>query len=280
MSGSLCIAVHDVAPATWPLCSRLLSMLDELGAPPLTLLIVPDYHDRGRIDRAREFIGAIERRVGRGDELALHGYDHLDRAPTPRTPRQWLRRRVLTASEGEFSALTCSDAHARIDRGLEIFERLGWHADGFVAPAWLTSPGTRAALRQFSFRYTTTHTALIDLRDQHHIPAPCLTASPRTAARRFASKLWLTAAASATARAPLIRVGLHPADAQHPDLLRHWRIMLARVLDARAPLTKNQAVDAMSSMVRRTQPNNAAALRRRDPLTAGQQWSTLPKPTD
>jgi len=246
MSGRVCIVLHDVAPATWPLCSRWLSLLRDFGDPPLTLLVVPDYHGRGRIDRAHEFRRAIEQRIGCGDELALHGYDHRDSAPAPRTPAAWLRRRVLTAGEGEFAALDTAEAHARIDRGLELFERLGWHADGFVPPAWLASAGTRAALQRFSLRYTSTHNALIDLRDGCCHAAPCLTASPRSWWRRSASKLWLAAAGRWTTQAPLIRIGLHPADAQHLDLLACWRRVLEQVLQTRVTCLKSQALDALA----------------------------------
>jgi hypothetical protein len=245
MNTSLCIAIHDVAPATWPQCSRLLAMLDGLGGPPLTLLIVPDYHDRGRIDHAREFISAIERRLDRDDELALHGYDHLDRAAPPRTPGAWFRRRVLTAGEGEFSAICFAEARQRIGRGLEIFERLGWRADGFVPPAWLTSTDAQQALRRFPLRYTSTHTQLIDLRGDYAIAAPCLTASPRSAWRRATSKLWLRAAERFTAQAPLLRIGLHPADANHADMLSAWRGLLERLLRTRTPLKKSQALDEL-----------------------------------
>jgi predicted deacetylase len=246
MNGNLCIAIHDVAPATWAQCSRLLAMLDELGSPPLTLLVVPDYHDRGRIDRAREFIGAVERRIDRGDEVALHGYDHRDRAAPPRTPAAWFRRRVLTANEGEFSALSAHAAKARIECGLELFQRLRWQADGFVPPAWLASAGTRAALRELPLRYTSTHTHLINLRDGTAHAAPCLTASPRSAWRRAASKRWLAATARLTARSPLVRIGLHPADAGHADLLDCWRGLLARLLQTRAAQTKSRALDELS----------------------------------
>src|SRR5579884_1177916 len=114
MSGALCIALHDVAPATWPHCARWLDLLDALGAPPLTLLVVPNFHGRGRIDRDPAFCRAIERRLAGGDELALHGYDHRDAAPAPRGARAWWRRRVLTAGEGEFAALDEAQARERI----------------------------------------------------------------------------------------------------------------------------------------------------------------------
>lgn len=242
MNGEVCIAIHDVAPTTWPQCSRLLKMLEGLGPTPLTLLIVPDYHERGRIDRAREFIAAIERRISCGDELALHGYDHRDCAPPPRTLTTWFRRRVLTASEGEFSALSAEQAHSRIASGLEIFARLRWPVAGFVPPAWLASAGTRIALRGFPLRYTSTHMQLIDLHHGRTLAAPCLTASPRSPWRRAASKRWLGMAERMTARKPLIRIGLHPADAEHGDLLECWHTLLLRLLQTRVALTKSQAL--------------------------------------
>src|SRR5581483_6088963 len=172
-----CIALHDVAPATWPLCMRVFEMLAEFGGAPLTLLVVPDFHVRGRVDAAPEFVRAIETRLARGDEVALHGYDHRDSAAPPRTPLAWLRRRVLTAGEGEFSALARNEASARLERGLALMQRLRWPVRGFVPPAWLASCDVRAVLHESGLDYTTTHGSLIDLRRRSAIAAPCITAS-------------------------------------------------------------------------------------------------------
>ncbi len=250
MNKQLCIALHDVAPATWPQCQRLLDLVDEFGVPPLTLLVVPDWHAQGNIDTSPDFLRAIERRRARGDEIALHGYFHLDAAPTPRTLADWLRRRVLTAGEGEFAALPCDVAEARIHRGLEQFVRHGWNVDGFVPPAWLASSGTRQALRRIGLRWTSTHTALIALGDgtmdaDQRIAAPCLTASPRSAWRRRASRAWLRTSSRLLAHSPLLlRVGLHPGDAEHPDLLACWRSVLGELLAQREAVTKSQALSA------------------------------------
>lgn len=250
MTRQLCIALHDVAPATWPGCARLLDLLDALGAPPLTLLVVPDWHAQGRVDHAADFLHAIERRRACGNEIALHGYFHRDDAPTPRTLSAWLRRRVLTAGEGEFADLPCDIAEARIREGLDLFAQLGWNVDGFVPPAWLASAGTRLALQRTGLRWTSTHTALIALGDggvdaERRIAAPCLTASPRSAWRRRASMAWLHAGLKLTAQTPLLRVGLHPRDADHPDLLACWHDVLATLLDQREALTKSRAVSAI-----------------------------------
>lgn len=249
MSAQLCIALHDVAPATWPQCARLLDLVDSLGAPPLTLLVVPDWHGSGRIDASPEFLHAIDVRSTRGDEIALHGYWHRDDAPAPHSPAAWLRRRVLTAGEGEFSELGAEVAHSRLRSGLDLLRRQGWKVDGFVPPAWLASAGTREALRQTDLRWTSTHTALFALESSgsRRIPAPCLTASPRSAWRRIASRAFLRAGLRFTANAPLVRVGLHPADAEHAELLACWREVLGELLRRRAAMTKSHAVAAATA---------------------------------
>lgn len=265
MTPKLCIAVHDVAPETWPQCVRLFAMLDALGAPPLTLLVVPDWHGRGRIDRAPGFLREMEKRIERGDEIALHGYFHRDDAPKPRTPTAWFYRRMLTASEGEFADLPSDVAELRMRRGLELFAGLGWKVNGFVPPAWLASAGTRLALRRSGVRWTSTHTRLISFGHpqncgERHILAPCLTASSRSAWRRVASRAWLHAALLGTQRAELLRVGLHPVDAEHVDPLECWREILTVLLNQRAALTKSEAV---SSIVEDCEDQTTMALGRR-----------------
>ena len=245
----VCFVLHDVAPANWPHCARILDLLDALGAAPVTLLVVPDFHGRGRIDYAPSFARAIEARLRRGDELALHGYEHRDTAPAPRHVSEWLRRRVLTAGEGEFAALTEAQARDKLARGLDVFLRLGWPLAGFVPPAWLASAGTRAALRSSGLQYTSTHSALIALHDARRFAAPCLTASPRTAWRRVVSHVWLRTALAATQRARVVRVGLHPADASHDDLMTCWRRALTLLLTSREAVTKSRALVALSGAV-------------------------------
>lgn len=253
MNRQVCVVLHDVAPVTWPLCAQLLDGLDALGAPPVTLLIVPDFHAQGRVDAAPEFVRAIEARLRRGDELVLHGYHHCDEAPASRDPVDWLRRRVLTAGEGEFAALSALQARRKLQDGLDMFAQLDWPVSGFVPPAWLASAGTRAALQDSTLQYTSTHGALIALQDGQRSFAPCLTASPRSRWRRAASRLWLRAALAATSGAGTVRVGLHPDDALHEDLMARWRSVLTRLLTLREPVTKSRALAALS----RSEPRRA-----------------------
>lgn len=246
---TVCISVHDVAPATWPRCARLLAMLDALGAGPVTLLVVPDYHHGGRIDLYPWFLRAIEERRARGDEIALHGYYHEDEAAPPRGPLGWIERRVLTQSEGEFAALGAEEALVRLQRGAALMESLGWTVRGFVAPAWLPGRGCRVALSRMTsglagFAYTTTRSGVYRLPDWRYTFSPSLVCTVRSAWRRSMSQSLNAASFALASRGPLLRLSLHPVDAEHADVMARWRDWIARALEHHAPATKLQWIAA------------------------------------
>jgi len=39
-----------------------------------------------------------------------------------------------------------------------------------------------------------------------------------------------------------VRVALHPVDAEHPEVLEHWRRVLRQLVASRQPVTKAQAL--------------------------------------
>ncbi len=239
---SVAIVLHDVAPATWSECQKLLQMIAEVSPRcPVTLLVVPDFHHRGSIEAADpRWRAAIDQRIATGDEVALHGYWHVDDSASSRTPVDWFARRVLTAGEGEFSALSAQDARGRIEHGLEIFDRLGWRAGGFVAPAWQMSAGCRSVLSEFPLRYTSDLRAMYSLPGWQRHAALSLSFSSRSAWRRVISPRWNRIALDATRHAPLVRIALHPADARYPQLLAAWRLLLSDALHDRRAVTKAQ----------------------------------------
>ena len=186
----LCISLHDVAPATLDDCANTLAFLDDLGLGPVALLVVPDYHGLGRVDRDGRFASFIESRILRGDEIVLHGYRHTDTGPSPRGIREWLARRIYTDGEGEFSRLDFETARTRILRGLVVLRTAGWQPKGFVAPAWLMSPSARCALEEMPLQYLATRDAVFVVRSGKRIAAPSLVVSTRAAWRRTVSPLW------------------------------------------------------------------------------------------
>ena len=72
-SRHLCVSVHDVAPATWRSCQRVLAAVREVAEIPVTLLVVPAYHGQCSA-LAPGFESAMTDQLAQGHELALHGY--------------------------------------------------------------------------------------------------------------------------------------------------------------------------------------------------------------
>jgi predicted deacetylase len=150
----LCVSIHDVAPATWSDCLRLVEAVRAVADIPLTWLVVPHYHFRPEQSPAME--ACLNVALERGDELALHGYSHLDTEAGSGGLRARFLRNVYTRREGEFAALTEAEARRRLELGLDWFAARGWTPTGFIPPAWLLGEGAWRALRDAPFAYTTT----------------------------------------------------------------------------------------------------------------------------
>ena len=235
---SVLLVLHDVAPETWPDYQPFVEAVDALGEVPMTLLVVPDFHKRNALEQDAGFRRIMQRRLVRGDELALHGYYHADDGPAPRSLRDYFIRRIYTW-EGEFYGLSEAQALQRLEAGVELFQRLDWPLTGFVAPAWLMSEGTRQALRQLPLHYTSDPQHLYRLPDFTAIKAPGLVWSARSAWRRGLSKAVSTLQERRMHGASTLRLGLHPVDMRHDFSRNYWLDTLQRLLaDGRTPMTK------------------------------------------
>lgn len=232
----MCVSIHDVAPLTWSRCEQLLGALSRVARVPATLLVVPNYHRRGAGLPPR-YRDALAERLAAGDELALHGFHHLDEGPPPTGVGEWVKRRVLTAAEGEFASLTRPAARRRLTAGREWFEAQGWPVHGFVPPAWLLGPGAWQAVAASPFAYTTTHRHLHLLHPWQAVPAPVLTWSTRSSLRRALSLAW-NGLRAIPGGAPLVRLALHPDDALHPEVVRQAQHLLEVLLRDRVAMTK------------------------------------------
>jgi predicted deacetylase len=251
---ALCVAIHDVAPATWAECQLLLRAVREVADIPLTWLVVPQYH--GSALRSLPCERMLESLLAQGHELALHGLTHRDAAPPGGTLlRRWLRT-VYTEREGEFAAICRDEARRRIDQGLAWFAQRGWPVEGFVAPAWLLSRPAWEAVADSPFTYTTTYAHFHLLRPARRMPAPALVYAARNRAGRLLSPPLAATFARASSGAPLVRVALHPRDACHPALLRHAQRLIARLLASRAAVTKAAFARALAERLTSTGPSD------------------------
>ncbi len=263
----LCVSLHDVAPATWRSCERVLAAVREVADIPLTLLVVPAYWGECSA-MAPGFEAAMTEQLGRGHELALHGYFHRDLG-APSSAFDWLRRRIYTAGEGEFWALTEQEAAERLLLGQRWFRANRWPLAGFVPPAWLLGPESWKAVRRASdLQYVTTFTHIHDLRSGQALRAPCLALSARAPWRRTASRLWAALALRHT-NAPLVRLALHPEDASYPALCRSWQKRLGQLLEERQPVTKAEFVRSAFAHELHRDHTDAVVQVRRSALATG-----------
>jgi predicted deacetylase len=241
------IGLHDVSPATWPDCERLLDLVRTIHAEvPITLLVVPDLHRRAPIDTSPGWRDAVDRTLERGGEIALHGLWHLDDGGRSPTLRASLERRFLTAGEAEFSALDASDARKRIERGVEMLDSCGWTPVGFVPPAWQISEAAESVLKDFGFRYTTTTGTITALPAGRRFAVPCLGFSSRSGLRRALSLRWNARQVEKLRAAPALRVALHPIDARYSETIDGWRRFLEAVLRDRRAVTKSELCSALA----------------------------------
>ncbi|WKB54292.1 polysaccharide deacetylase family protein [Eleftheria terrae] len=234
MEPSLCVVLHDVAPDTWGACQRVIDAVGEVAPVPLTLLAVPRYHGAAR---SPAFEATLTQRHECGDELALHGYTHQDDG-TPAGPIDRLRRQWYTAGEGEFADLSREAATQRLVAGLRWFQANRWPLYGFVAPAWLLSPGTWEALAVMPLTYTSTLRKIYTLPQRQSITSPSVVYSTRAGWRRLASVCWNSALYQAGQDSQLlVRFELHPHDADHFWVRRSWQRLLSWHLQYRRAMT-------------------------------------------
>ncbi len=242
---ALCVAIHDVAPATWPQCQSLIAAVQAVAALPLGLLVVPRWHG-SRLSASPDFCAAIDALLadGRGHEMVLHGLFHRDDGPPPSGLAVCAQRRLVTRGEGEFAALDASTTRMRLGTGLADLRACGWRATGFVPPAWMLSAQARAVLQaegaSLGLHYASLFTGLLDLRSGAFLRAPVLVYSARWRATDALVRGVLGTLARCTPEAPLLRLGLHPADAQQPATLRHAQRLVERALRDRHALTEAQ----------------------------------------
>jgi predicted deacetylase len=243
------IAVHDVAPATWPQCEALIQMLDDLGAMRLTLLVVPFFHYERPMWKETSFVHAIESRLARGDEVVLHGYFHRDDEPPPRTLHGFIERRMLTRAEGEFAALTEFGAMWRITRGIEMFRALRWPLFGFTPPAWLINDAGRTAISRcgYPFEYVSVRDGIYRLPRWRHVPTANVCYSPDRPWRRVMSRIVIARELRRARHVPLLRLSLHPQDAAEPAVVAHWRAIAADALASRTLVTKHEWATAQAT---------------------------------
>lgn len=241
MNRALLVTLHDVAPATLPSVRGLRDSLARWGVERVTLLAVPQFHGGVRLADDPATARWLRERSAAGDEVALHGYYHVQ-AGAPAGRWDQLRARLLTAREGECLAPR-EPLAGLLQRGREELRALlGAPPAGFVAPAWLEPRGLGALLAQHGFAWHETSLRLEALAPQRRALAPVIGYATRSALRQTAALAWSRALALALGGARLLRVAVHPADNRSPAVLRELERVVRHALRDRRAVTTSTAL--------------------------------------
>jgi predicted deacetylase len=147
--------------------------------------------------------------------MFVHGWSHRDSNP------KGFGARHMTAGEGEFSGLDRAEALRRMKEARIVVEdAIGRPTAGFVAPAWLYSPGAREAVVDAGFPIAEDHLRV------WHPPSgrilargPVITWATRTRLRKASSLIAAAALRRLLGPMPTVRLAVHPADTRHPQTM-------------------------------------------------------------
>jgi hypothetical protein len=243
MGRQLTVSIHDVAPSTRGRTERLLDALASVGVTRRSLLVIPNLRGETPIDRDASFCEWLHHREQQGDEILLHGYEHVA-VGAPRTFVERLKNRWYTQDEGEFLALDYAEASARIARGAAMLAGARLHATGFVAPSWLINADALRAVRDQGFEYTNSYLGVLDLANSRNHIVPSLVFGPGN----LNEDLGIALQARATRVLALCsntRVVLHPPNADHDPRLARILGMIEGLRRDHEPTTYAQLLDSL-----------------------------------
>ena len=243
---SLVVSLHDVSPLTQTLCEEILAQLLHLGIEQTSLLVIPNHHQRAPIRENSRFRSWLTRKIEAGHEPVLHGYFHQRKKQNDDSLWGKLATEIYTAGEGEFFDLSTEEASIRVQRGLEDLAFLPRKVVGFIAPAWLLGANAEIAIRKLGFLYTTRLGWVQTFGGGADIPSQSLVWSTRARWRAVTSLAWNRCLALRLARAPLVRIGIHPPDLQHPRVWEQIRRLAAATSHRRKCVSYEKFVEIFS----------------------------------
>jgi uncharacterized protein len=240
---SLIVTIHDVTPAHAEPIERILTLLARLGVSSPGLLVVPDWHGCWPLDAHPEFAARLRALQEQGSEIVLHGYRH-DEVGHTRSLADHMRVYGRTLFEGEFYFLTRKEAAARIERGKEMFARVGLRPTAFIPPAWLFADGLDDVLREHGLGVSESFWSAFDLRTGRELRGPVISWSSAAPSRS-----WLTSQIAVVRGRfgfgqDVVRVAIHPPDIDIPVVAQSIERTIAGLLVNRSLATYRDALTA------------------------------------
>lgn len=239
----LVVSIHDVAPPHLEAVRELRARTQSWGVSAATLLAVPNYHRRGRLDANPEAVAWLRDRSAAGDEVALHGVEHRAHGGYAGW-RDYLRARTWTAGEGEMLGQNAPDpCHLQWERD-QLSEVIEKPVHGFVAPAWLEPTGLADRLAKLGFAWHETGVLLERLCDRMQMLSPAIGFATRSLVRELVAIGWAGLALPLLVCRPghPARVALHPGDLSSPRVMHAAELVIRRLVRQHEPVTTSTAL--------------------------------------
>jgi hypothetical protein len=211
----LIVSLHDFHPGSREAIAEQVDFLGNLGVSCFSILVVPKYHMQKDIMDDKLSLKYLDERYAAGDEMVLHGYYHY--VKDLRLAHLFWNR-IYTNQESEFFDISDGEVRHRVDLGLQIWDKMGWAAKGFIPPAWLMPVKQNNILRNLGFTYTNRLKTITLLQKKKTFETQSLCYSARAAWRRALSLSWNQALFNRLKKADTIRLSLHPDDLKYPEL--------------------------------------------------------------
>ncbi len=211
MKKRLHLTVHDATPAHEDTLRQIHFTLQDLGVVRYSMLVIPDYHGEWSLDRFPDFCSWL---MGLAEvELVLHGYRHEACRPAAGITDR-MRSALFTRGEGEFLGLDLDSAEELLLEGRKTLKRvLDLDVKGFVAPAWLYSRGTAAALRKMKFEYSEDRWRIWNPSNGRTLlNMPVANYAGGGNLKRYLASLWVGISGAVSAGSETVRFAIHPCD--------------------------------------------------------------------
>lgn len=226
---TLLVSIHDVGPRFEREVETLRAHLSRyVPLARVAMLVVPDHWGEAPLTPDTAFATKLRDWAATGADVFAHGWFHRDTSNHAGRVAG-LKARHMTAGEGEFLGLDATESRRRMAGGKVLIEQvIGRSVAGFVAPAWLYGDGARVALRDGGFALAEDHWRVWRPAGGETLcRGPVITWASRSRARIVSSLLAARLLPPLLARAPVVRVAVHPGDTRVPALMDS----IARTLD-------------------------------------------------
>jgi predicted deacetylase len=238
------VCVHDVCPSQQEGVRWLLNALDDLGAFPRVLLVVPHEGWSAPLVDHPGLVRLLREECERGCEVVLHGYTHrVAGALRGDVLTRW-RGRYFAPRDAEFASLPEAEMEARIQRGREVLASLGIPVQGFCPPGWLGARELPGVLRRLGFRYLLGMSILLEVQTgrRRFLPWFGHMGTGGTHEALVGLGCWV-GLALARLGVPCVTAFFHPQDAPRSPSARIRLEQLARLLRGRRPTTYGAFLD-------------------------------------